>query len=97
MEISDGAIVESEDGGYPFDQIEKLRENAGAFMRHALSDNDDDMDDEPYVVTPDYTYFDSYPAPALPQEQQIRPDPIAFQPTATSEFQIDEMPDSKGV
>lgn len=95
MDMSDGAIVESIDDGYPFgDHMDKLRENAGAFMRHVLSDDDDDMDDEPCVITPDYpSSFASSPASTPSEEQQIRP--VALQPPST-EFQIQMMPDSKG-
>jgi hypothetical protein len=94
MDMSDGAIVESIDGGYQFgDHMDKLRENAGAFMRHVLSD-DDDMDDEPCVITPDYpSSFAPSPASTPSVEQQIRP--VALQPPST-EFQIQMMPDSKG-
>jgi hypothetical protein len=94
MDMSDVGIVESIDGGYPFgDHMDKLRENAGAFMRHVLSDDDDDMDDEPCVITPDYpSSFASSPASTPSEEQQIRP--VARQPPST-EFQIQMMPDSK--
>ena len=62
MENTGGAIIESvNDGGYPFADLCLLRTDAGAFMRHVLSDDEDEeMEDETqHIITPDYPWFTS--------------------------------------
>lgn len=70
MEISDGAIVEGHEAGYPFADLSRLRTDAGAFMQRVLSeDQEDEMEeDEPrHVITPDYACFASTKAHFPPQ------------------------------
>lgn len=90
MEISEGAILQTEDGGYPFEDLSRLRNDAGAFMQRALSE-DEDMDEEPVVITPDYPLFESAHASSPPTYHR----PIAVQPQqAPLEQQM--IPSAKG-
>lgn len=86
MEIYNGAILQSEEGEhtYPFAELSRLRNDAGAFMQHALSDeaDDEEMDDEPMVITPDYPLYGQAHAPSPPYHR-----PIAIQPTQQQQVQ----------
>lgn len=86
MEISDGAVVESEDAGYPFADLSKLRTEAGAFMHRVLDEQDDGMDDgmddeSQHVITPDSPWMSSADKPLPPQGESHRC-PVPIQPLA---------------
>jgi len=71
-------VDESEESGYPFADLSRLRADAGAFMHRVLNDEgEDDVemedDESQHVITPDFPWFSSGDAPLPPQGDAHRP------------------------